>query len=493
MKKFLLFTVLALFIGCGEFTDYADDFQAINDRIDKLEQNTIPTINEQIEAINLSLAALDATDKELKGYIDNLTKTATELQKQIDATNAKIEEVKAALQDEISTAKADVLAQLDAVKAELESELAQINDTIENLKAKDAELDKKIDDLRSYVDNELSKTTDWANATFATLAQYKTLVDEVSAIKTQIEAINKSITDLETRLTTKIKEDIETAVAALNADIQQKVAEITAAYTEAVKSAKEEITAAYTTAIQTAIDALDSSLKLWVGEQLSNYYTIAQVDALLATLTKDIDDKLETQKAYLEGLINELSAATTESINTNKALIDALRKDVTSLQGASAEQAAQIAELASSVSANAQKIMENAALIAENRNDIDANKALIDENRKVIEEAQQYINLIKSNLSSLVGEVTAFIAKTTNDIAKNANNIAKNAELIAQNAAAILDACGAREIHASARKNIGSGMCFRHSGVSMGNPDSDEFARKETDEQEVREIVNSIA
>lgn len=63
----------------------------------------------------------------------------------------------------------------------------------------------------------------------------------------------------------------------------------------------------------------------------------------------------------------------------------------------------------------------------------------------------------------------------------------------AQNAATILDACGAVEIHASARKSIGSGMRFRHSGVSMGNPDSDEFARKETDEQEVRAIVNSIA
>ena len=60
------------------------------------------------------------------------------------------------------------------------------------------------------------------------------------------------------------------------------------------------------------------------------------------------------------------------------------------------------------------------------------------------------------------------------------------------NAAAILQATGATEIHASARKNVGSGMLFRHSGVSMGNPDSDEYARKETDVNEVRAIVNSI-
>lgn len=60
------------------------------------------------------------------------------------------------------------------------------------------------------------------------------------------------------------------------------------------------------------------------------------------------------------------------------------------------------------------------------------------------------------------------------------------------NAAAILQATGATEIHASARRSVGSGMLFRHSGVSMGNPDSDEYARKETDINEVRAIVNSI-
>lgn len=60
------------------------------------------------------------------------------------------------------------------------------------------------------------------------------------------------------------------------------------------------------------------------------------------------------------------------------------------------------------------------------------------------------------------------------------------------NAAKILQATGANEIHASARKNVGSGMIFRHSGVSMGNPDSDEYARKETDVNEVKAIVDSI-
>lgn len=62
----------------------------------------------------------------------------------------------------------------------------------------------------------------------------------------------------------------------------------------------------------------------------------------------------------------------------------------------------------------------------------------------------------------------------------------------ADNAAQILDSCGAVEIHASARTSVGSRMKFRHSGVSMGNPDSDEFARKETNCNEVRKIVEAI-
>lgn len=60
------------------------------------------------------------------------------------------------------------------------------------------------------------------------------------------------------------------------------------------------------------------------------------------------------------------------------------------------------------------------------------------------------------------------------------------------NAAKILQATGATEIHASARKSVGSNMKFRHSGVSMGNPDSDEYARKETCAAEVERIVKSI-
>lgn len=63
----------------------------------------------------------------------------------------------------------------------------------------------------------------------------------------------------------------------------------------------------------------------------------------------------------------------------------------------------------------------------------------------------------------------------------------------ATNAAEIVRATGASEIHASARSSWPSQMRFRHPGVSMGVPGSDEYATKETDVTTVRKIVESIA
>ena len=445
MKKLLLIlAVVAMMLpSCKKINEALD---SLDDRLNKLEQEAIPSIDEQISAINTTLGNLDAMDKELKGYIDNLTTTASNLQEQINTTNTKIDEVKSALQGEISTAKANVIAQLEAAKEELEEELKKINTAIGILQAKDTELEGKITELRTYVDTELGKTTDWVNATFATLSQYNDLVAEIATIKEQIKAINQSIADLETRLITKINEDIATAVSTLNADIQQKVSEITTAYTNAIKTAKEEITAAYTAAIQNAINALDTSLKAWVGEQLANYYTIAEVDALLAALELEMNGKLEAQKAYLESLINELSTSLTKSIADNKVLIEGLQKDITTVQGTVAEHASRIAQNASTIATNTQNIIDLSKAIYTNKDNISANekaiasnKALIEVNSKLIAENKSAIDALKNSTTTKITENATAIAKNAEDIAQNAALISANAIAINNNAAAIAD------------------------------------------------------
>ena len=441
MKRLFLLVVIAAMLlpSCKKINEAIDD---LDNRLNKLEQETIPSIDEQISAINTTLGNLDAMDKELKSYIDHLTATASNLQEQINGVNTKIGEVKAELKGdiastnselkgEIATAKADVLAQLEALETELKTELAQINATIATLQAKDAELDGKITELRTYVDTELGKTTDWVAATFATLEQYNALASEVATIKEQIKAIYESITNLETKLTTKINEDIATAVSTLSADIQQKVSEITTAYTNAIKSAKEEITAAYTVAIQTAISNLDSSLKAWVGEQLANYYTIAQIDAKLAALSAEFEGKLSTQKIYLESLISSLSQTLTNKIASNGELIEGLRNSLTSLSAEVAKNAEAIADNAEKIAANATLISKNAQDIVANGNNIEANQEAITANAALIAENKQLIADVDAKIDGTSS------ATNTKAIADNAKAIANNAELIAQNSLAI--------------------------------------------------------
>ena len=343
MKKLFLFiaAVAISLPGCKKINEELD---ALGSRLDKLEQESIPCIDEQIVAINATLSKHDIMDKELKSYIDHLTATASNLQEQINSVNSKIGMVKEELKDEIAStnselngeiaaAKTYVLTQLEALETELKTELAQINATIADLQVKDSELDDKITELKSYVDTELGKTTDWVYATFATLDQYNMLVTEVATIKEQIKAINENITSLETRLTTKINVDIATTVAILNAEVQQKIKDITEAYTIAIKTAKEEITVAYTLAIQTAISNLDISLKAWVGEQLANYYTIAEIDAKITVLQNAItggdvvlQKELKSLKSQLETTATEITSAykkaIEEAININNGVVD---------------------------------------------------------------------------------------------------------------------------------------------------------------------------
>ncbi|MBR2031712.1 MAG: leucine-rich repeat protein [Alistipes sp.] len=322
MKKLLLlFAVMAMVLpGCKKINEELDVLGA---RLDKLEQETIPTIDEQIAAINVSLDALDAMDGELKGYIDGLTATATNLQEQINATNTKIDEVKSALQNEISTAKAEVLAELEALETELKNELSQINTTIETLKTKDEELDQKIADLRTYVDTELGKTTDWVNATFATLEQYGKLTEDVAAVQALVENYKNEATQ----------------------------------------------------ALNTAIANLETSLKAWVGEKLADYAKIADVNAEIAKLEKAItngDSALQKQldelKSQLETTKQEVTKAyqkaIKEAIETNNGVINAkIAEEIGKVNGLIEELNSKLAQLQIQVDKNTEDIAKLLARI----------------------------------------------------------------------------------------------------------------------------------
>lgn len=230
MKKLLFFLVPVLLFSC---TDYTDDFNTINDRLDKLEQ-TLPTVEEQIASIQTTIKALEDVDKAL----DNRVK---ELEDSSEATTSEIAD----------------------------------------LKDKDEAIEAKIAELKEYVNTQISSTTDWANATFATLEQYNALVSEIAEVKNALDSYK---TEASTNLTNAIK-------------------------------------------------SLDSSLKSWVGETLSNYYTIAEVEAKITALQTAItegDNALQVElnklKTQLETAKSEITAAykkaIEEAITTNNGVIN---------------------------------------------------------------------------------------------------------------------------------------------------------------------------
>ena len=67
----LLSVILLVSYGCA---DYDAEFKRVDDRIDEIESNRIPSIDKQLEKINASLPELERTDSEIKKMIESYEK-----------------------------------------------------------------------------------------------------------------------------------------------------------------------------------------------------------------------------------------------------------------------------------------------------------------------------------------------------------------------------------------------------------------------------------
>lgn len=281
----------------------------IND-IKEQEATRIASVNEQISAIKGSLASLSSTDANLKTLGEELQHAKETLSEAVQDNDTKIELVKKELSQEASATQQELLDQLNTIKAELQGKLDAINLVLDDLKEKDVELEEQIKTLSSYVNTELKNTKDWAQATFSTLEQYNATVEEIAGIKADIDAVNKSLKELETRIDEKIAADIAEAVSALEEKIQKVSDDV---YTKISESTEE--------------------LKGWVNTQLTSYYTIAEIDERVKVLEKAIKDGDEASAAALKKLKEEIEAQKTtitdaykaaiaEAISTNNGVID---------------------------------------------------------------------------------------------------------------------------------------------------------------------------
>ena len=322
---------LLMSFGCA---DYSPDIDNSHKRLDAMEDNQIATIESQIVSVNSSISNFEKADADLKEMIANLQKTAGKFEKTISENGESISALKTGLEkavenlknsdradkeyvlDSLGKAKAMLLALLESEKTELNGKLTSINNTISYLQKKDAELEKKISDLRIYIDKELKETKDWANATFMTLDQYDAIVDQLGGIEGEIAGLKTSMTNLETRLTEKYSKDLKTAsdgvksrlgeeVDGLNDRIDKVVSDITKAYTDAIATFREEMEKWWNESLKKAIDDSEASMKSWVNSTLDGYWTIARTKDSLKALNDDIENQLEAQKKLLNDLISE--------------------------------------------------------------------------------------------------------------------------------------------------------------------------------------------
>ena len=177
-RRLFTFALAALTIGLlGSCSKINERIDGLDKRVYDLENAKIASIEQQIAAINQSIADLET----IRTNIQNL-KNEQEAQGQ------------------------DITA----------------------LKAAYITLEGKINDLKAYVDTELAKyaTTEWANATFATLEQLKTTNTELGALKETVgnlgETFDGKLADLKTELTNSINtavSNLETRISTLEARV----------------------------------------------------------------------------------------------------------------------------------------------------------------------------------------------------------------------------------------------------------------------------------
>ena len=270
--------------------------------------------------------------------LDNLQSQIDELKSvQIASINAQIAGIQSSIEsmekmDEQLKTRIDELTkkqqELESTDAEQAQEIAALK---ESLKEKEASLSKRIDELKSYVEEELKNQKDWVSATFSTLAQYQSTCDEIAALKLAISAQETTLREL--------------------------------------------------------ISTTESSIKTWVNEQLSGYYTIAEMDAKISQLSKSIADGDAAQAAELEKLRAELEAARTD-IKT--AYEKAIEEAITTSEG---------------------KINEKIA--RDIKSATDAIQGQIDELNTKIADIEKRLGLVEASLEKILSQVQSIVVMPT--------------------------------------------------------------------------------
>lgn len=198
-----------------------------------------------------------------------------DLQNQIDALQKN---QIATVQEQISSIS-NTITSLEQVDAELRNQIADLKDKdsglAQQLAQKEEALCQRISELKTYVEEQLKAAKDWAEATFSTLEQYQQTVSALAALE-------QSIKDLKTELSE---------------------------------------------AISKAISDSETSMKAWVNEQLSGYWTCAELESKLRALQEEFTENDDEQQKQIDSLSQVLEESVSSLTEAYQAAIASAIKD----------------------------------------------------------------------------------------------------------------------------------------------------------------------
>ena len=318
-KKLLAVALIGAMVGFVGCKDYDDDINALNGRIDGIENTQIKAINEQIASMQSSISSLQSAQTATQNAVSALQATVATLETKADhaadvaALENKIAEAKTALEAAVAAAKAEHAADKAALEAAIEAletahdadvaaleaeiaalkeadaavkaQIAAIEKDIEALEAKDVELAEAIAEIEESM-KEMATMT-WVEATLEAYAKSEDVAAEIGELWATLTPATLRLFDLESQMTENwaVDEKQQAAIEAAQDALEALETKLDESIQGIMEWVQYEALAPYLTQV-----AFQQYLTNWVfgyNEDGSEYYgelTFAEIEKQLNAL-----------------------------------------------------------------------------------------------------------------------------------------------------------------------------------------------------------------
>lgn len=349
----LLAGAMVVASGC---TDYKDDIQDLNKRLDDLNAETVANFETQKKAMETLQKELEKADDDIQKNIDNIESDIKKLQDADKVLEQAMKDADAALKKELEAADAALKKAMEDADSKLKQAMesgdaatlaAAKADAKANLDAAKEVLQKQIEGVQSNLDSEIKKV----NEIIATLATK----EELAGVKTEMQ------------------EKLEYAVAVLNQRIDKEVKVLNSTIETAVEELKAMIA---------ALDAKKLDKQVFEDYKTEVARHFAEIENSIAVLETKLTAQIARVEADLKGRIAALEGRMADAEA-------ALRK----IEG----------EIIPGINAHIETLYEQ---ISKNANDLAAYKALTDQTLAYLMETVTSLqNGLATGLDSVNGRV----------------------------------------------------------------------------------------